>query len=109
VLGESPDTPGAVATFTSELAGTGLAEVGGEVECPTYKKQKASADGFSCRDGASGEEMFYKPSHPPSWTDRLFSSAETTKWLECGPLQRVAHQSDHDAVLTTCLVRGPDC
>lgn len=116
ILGEDPAAPGSLATFSGELAGTGLAEIQG-LSCPTYKKMKAkkakeavakgdSAAIFSCLEGS--EEMFYKPSHPPSWPDRIIGSVDVP-WLKCGDSHRVAHKSDHDAILVACVVSGPEC
>eukprot|EP00931_Biecheleriopsis_adriatica_P043412 TRINITY_DN24821_c0_g1_i1.p1 TRINITY_DN24821_c0_g1~~TRINITY_DN24821_c0_g1_i1.p1 ORF type:complete len:460 (-),score=103.77 TRINITY_DN24821_c0_g1_i1:69-1448(-) len=103
ILGTDSKT-GDLVTFTELLQGSGLQEAK-DLVCPTYKKQPQSST-FSCTE--NGQTFYYKDSHPPSWTDRVFHSNEP--WLDCGALKRVAHEKDHDAVVLTCkLVAGDDC
>eukprot|EP00929_Paragymnodinium_shiwhaense_P068344 TRINITY_DN3434_c0_g1_i2.p1 TRINITY_DN3434_c0_g1~~TRINITY_DN3434_c0_g1_i2.p1 ORF type:complete len:145 (+),score=19.08 TRINITY_DN3434_c0_g1_i2:345-779(+) len=53
--------------------------------------------------------MYYKASHPPSWTDRIFHSTDA-QWLKCSDTHRIAHKEDHDAVAVVCTVLpGQSC
>jgi len=111
VLQDSRDILGAFATFTAEMNGTGLREIHG-LKCPTYKKDPVDKevpeglDRFRCSEG--GEEMYYLNSHPPSWADRIFATTESP-WLHCGRVQRISHQTDHDAIFVVCTVRAGEC
>lgn len=111
VLGEDPKEPGKLASFTGLLKGTDIQEIEG-LACPTYKKDKDNGKGDMFRCSESGLDMYYKASHPASWPDRIFGSArEDSKqpWLQCGRLHRVAHASDHDAVLVACDILSKGC
>lgn len=129
-IGEDPDiTNFTLATFRTEVRDEDLQEVPGLL-CPTYKKisapssadTKSIEDHFQCFEEGHGW-MHYKPSHPPSWTDRIFvsrlaitSDKDSRKsekiadvsappaWLRCGPARRIAHDSDHDAVFVLCTI-----
>jgi len=106
VLGSSEK----LVTFASLLAGEDIEEVAG-LQCPTYKKEKQTQEEdstgaetpkqFRCLE--DGTWMHYKVSHPPSWPDRIFQSVGQP-WLKCGEVSRVAHISDHDALVSTCTV-----
>lgn len=111
ILGSRATDANDLVKFTDVLASTGLdlREAEG-LKCPTYKKgkQKVADEGaehsqqFQCFE--DGSWMYYKVSHSPSWTDRIFHSS-SKPWLECENAHRVTHLSDHDAVLLTCVVK----
>lgn len=113
VLGS--DDSGRLVTFASVLEGQHLTEADNLV-CPTYSKALKSDEldengwkQFQCRENEQAPMMHYRPDKPPSWVDRIFHSEEH-EWLQCGPLHRISHESDHDAVLLTCRVdAGSSC
>jgi len=103
---------GGYKTFADELKSMADTFNGGfdltEVEplrCPTYKKsEKATTSSglqFQCKE--DDQLFYYKPSHPPSWTDRIFTST-TQQWFKCSKMHRVVHTTDHDSIFVTCTI-----
>lgn len=116
VLGEDPSRPNVITSFSYELAERRYREVAA-VKCPTYKKIPNFGEGdelapefetkmFQCDEG--DKRLFYKSTHPPSWTDRIFTSSDR-RWLDCAGAQRVTHDRDHDALVVVCSIASQGC
>eukprot|EP00929_Paragymnodinium_shiwhaense_P068352 TRINITY_DN3434_c1_g2_i1.p1 TRINITY_DN3434_c1_g2~~TRINITY_DN3434_c1_g2_i1.p1 ORF type:complete len:606 (+),score=97.74 TRINITY_DN3434_c1_g2_i1:76-1818(+) len=118
MLSTGKDVIGDGVTFSEVLDGQALNEAPG-LQCPTYKKEKPKTRNkmdandkterqFTCQD-ETGPLMYYKASHPPSWTDRIFYSTDAD-WLTCSDTHRIPHNDDHDAVAVVCTVMpGQEC
>eukprot|EP00929_Paragymnodinium_shiwhaense_P110241 TRINITY_DN7708_c0_g1_i1.p1 TRINITY_DN7708_c0_g1~~TRINITY_DN7708_c0_g1_i1.p1 ORF type:complete len:601 (+),score=168.96 TRINITY_DN7708_c0_g1_i1:95-1897(+) len=73
-------------------------------------KQFACEDVVLTETGLQPQMMFYKPSHPPSWTDRIFATDKGAGGvLHCSHAARIAHDEDHDAAVITCKLQPGSC